>query len=38
MTGSEIVGLGAMNMDRLYRVDEIVADGEQLVTDFEAVP
>ncbi|MBA7695250.1 Ribokinase [subsurface metagenome] len=38
MTGIEIVGLGAMNIDRLYRVDEIVADGEQLVTDSEAVP
>ena len=38
MTGIEIVGLGAMNMDRVYRVDEIVADGEQLVTDSEAVP
>lgn len=38
MTGFEIVGLGAMNIDRLYRVDEIVVDGEQLVTDSEAVP
>jgi len=38
MAGIEVVGLGAMNMDLLYRVDEIVVDGEQLVTHSEAVP
>ena len=38
MAAIEIVGLGAMNIDRLYRVDEVVADGEQLVTDFVSLP
>ena len=38
MAKIEIVGLGAMNIDRLYQVDEIVADGEQLVTDFVSFP
>ncbi len=34
MAEIEIVGFGAMNIDRLYQVDEIVVDGEQLVKDF----
>jgi ribokinase len=38
MAGIEIVGLGAMNIDRLYRVGQVVVDGEQLVTDSESVP
>lgn len=38
MTAIDVVGLGAMNIDRLYQVDEIVADGEQLVTDFVSLP
>ena len=31
MSAIEIAGLGAMNIDHLYQVDEIVADGEQQV-------
>jgi ribokinase len=38
MATTEIVGLGAMNIDRLYQVDEIVVDGEQLATDFVSFP
>lgn len=38
MAKIEIVGLGAMNIDRLYQVDELVVDGEQLVTDFVSLP
>ena len=34
----EIVGLGAMNMDHLFQVDEVVADGEQLVTGPALLP
>ena len=34
----DIVGFGAMNIDHLYKVDEIVADGEQLVRGFESIP
>ncbi len=28
MASIEIVGFGAMNIDRLYQVDEVVVDGE----------
>jgi len=38
MAAMEIVGLGAMNVDHLYRVDETVADGEQLVRDSASLP
>lgn len=38
MAGIEIVGLGAMNIDHLYKVDEILIDGEQMVTDFVSLP
>ena len=38
MTTIDIIGLGAMNIDRLYLVDEIVTDSEQLVTDFDSLP
>ena len=38
MAQIDIVGFGAMNIDRLYRVDELVVDGEQLVTDFASLP
>jgi ribokinase len=38
MAGIEIVGLGAMNIDRLYQVDELLVDGEQVVTDFVSLP
>lgn len=34
----EIVGLGAMNMDHLFQVDEVIADGEQLVTGPALLP
>lgn len=34
----DIVGFGAMNIDHLYKVDEIVADGEQSVSGFESLP
>ena len=34
----DIVGFGAMNIDHLYKVGEIVADGEQSVNGFEALP
>ena len=34
----DVIGLGAMNLDRLYRVDEIVVDGEQVVTGSMAFP
>jgi ribokinase len=34
----DIVGFGAMNIDHLYKVDEIVADREQLVGGFESLP
>src|SRR4030042_1069357 len=38
MAQIDIVGFGAMNIDRLYRVDELVVDGEQLVADFASFP
>ncbi len=38
MTALELVGFGAMNMDCLCQVDEIVVDGEQLVTDIMSLP
>jgi len=34
----DIVGFGAMNIDHLYKVGEIVADGEQSVNGFESLP
>jgi len=38
MTSGEVVGFGAMNIDRLNLVDEVVIDGEQLVTDSFSLP
>jgi ribokinase len=38
MAALDIVGFGAMNIDHLYKVDEIVADGEQSVNAFESIP
>ena len=38
MAEIEIVGFGAMNIDRLYQVDEVVVDGEQMVRDFTVLP
>ena len=34
----DIVGFGAMNIDHLYRVNELVVDGEQLVGGIESLP
>lgn len=33
-----VVGFGAMNIDRLYRVDELIIDGEQPVVEFVSRP
>jgi len=38
MATLDIVGFGALNIDHLYKVDEIVADGEQSVNGFESIP
>lgn len=38
MVQIDTVGFGAMNIDNLYQVDELVVDGEQLVTDFISLP
>ena len=38
MASIEVIGFGAMNIDRVYRVDSIVVDGEQIVKGFEASP
>lgn len=38
MATVEVVGLGAMNIDWIYRVDSIVVDGEQIVKDIESFP
>lgn len=38
MATFDVIGLGAMNLDHLYRVDEIVTDGEQLVIDYFDFP
>jgi len=38
MASIDIVGFGAMNIDHLYSVDELVVDGEQLVGGIEALP
>jgi ribokinase len=38
MASIDIVGFGAMNIDHMYRVDELVVDGEQLVGGIESLP
>jgi ribokinase len=38
MVRTDVIGLGAMNIDRLYQVDEIVTDGEQTVNNFISHP
>jgi ribokinase len=38
MAKTEVVGLGAMNIDRLYQVDEVLTDGEQTVKNFVSRP
>jgi len=38
MAKIEVVGFGAMNIDHLCQVKELVVDGEQAVTGFESIP
>jgi ribokinase len=38
MASLDVVGFGAMNIDHLYKVDELVIDGEQLVGGIESLP
>jgi ribokinase len=38
MKSIEVVGIGAMNMDQLYRVERILADGEASVKEFSFHP
>jgi ribokinase len=38
MASLDIVGFGAMNIDHVYKVGELVADGEQLVGGIESLP
>lgn len=38
MTELDVVGLGALNMDYLYRVERILSDGETIVKDFRQSP
>jgi ribokinase len=38
MASLDTVGFGAMNIDHLYKVGELVADGEQLVGGIESLP
>ena len=36
MSKVEVIGLGALNMDNIYRVERILDDGEAVVKDFAA--
>jgi len=38
MSAIEVIGLGAMNMDQIYRVERILADGETSVIEFRLSP
>ncbi|RLC69306.1 MAG: carbohydrate kinase family protein [Chloroflexi bacterium] len=38
MNAIEVVGFGALNMDRIYRVERILSDGEVVVTDYGPAP
>lgn len=38
MTSIDIIGLGALNTDHLYRVERILGDGEALVTETKSSP
>ncbi len=38
MSDIEITGLGAMNMDYLYKVERIIEDGETIVTESKSPP
>ena len=38
MSAIEVIGIGAMNMDNIYSVERILADGETTVEDFRLSP
>jgi ribokinase len=38
MVKIDVVGFGAMNIDHLCQVEELVADGEKSVKDFKSIP
>jgi len=38
MSAIEVIGLGAMNMDHIYRVERILVDGETSVAEFRPSP
>ncbi len=38
MSAIEVIGIGAMNMDHIYRVERILADGEAPVAEFRLSP
>ena len=38
MSTIEVIGLGAMNMDQVYRVERILSDGEAMVEEFGQLP
>ena len=38
MSKIDVIGLGAMNMDRVYRVERILDDGESLVEEAKSFP
>ncbi|UCD54224.1 MAG: carbohydrate kinase family protein, partial [Dehalococcoidia bacterium] len=38
MSDIELTGLGALNMDYLYKVERIVEDGETVVTETKSSP
>jgi len=38
MSGIEVVGLGALNIDHMYRVERILDDGEAVVDEAESFP
>ena len=38
MSNVEVVGLGALNIDHLYRVERILDDGEAVVNEAKSFP
>ena len=38
MSNSEVVGLGALNTDNIYRVERILEDGETVVKESASFP
>ena len=38
MSNIDVVGLGALNIDHIHRVERIRADGEAVVKDVESFP